>query len=408
MKDKWYIPVLLFVILVVCYIARGFFVTRIELEMLQTDRIEEYTRTTGVLIKDEYPASIPVGGITEVLVQDGERVANGEVIATIYSNPADEATKNKLADINKKITAMEESRMGEAVFINDATKIEREIATCVDEVIAKTSLGDFEALSQYKYKLAIMADQKVVAKGEKEGFTNDLVQLRAEKSMLESKLGRIDKAVMAEHPGIFIEGHDGFETELTMESALSMTPDRVNEIIEKEKKDDVAVTDGSVYQYKIVKNYNYCIAMNVTPEYLENLEVGDSVGLRFADFSAESISATIKHISEQDKKGMHTVVVELSRHIEKLLERRVVNVDFIRKSVEGYKVSIEHLHTVDNAVGLYVKRGAVMKFIPVNVIYSTETEAIVASAGNEAPIKAYDEVVTKAPVYENGRVIVSQ
>lgn len=408
MKDKWYIPVLLFVILVVSYIVRGFFVTRIELEMLQTDRIEECTKAVGVLIKDEHPGSVPVTGITEVLVQDGERVANGEVIATVYESAADAAAKNKLADINKKISAMEESRMGEAVFINDATKIEREIATCVDEVIAKTSTGDFEELSQYKYKLAIMSDQKVVAKGEKEGFSNDLVGLRAEKSMLESELGRIDKAVMAGSPGIFIEGHDGFEKELTMETALSMTPSRVDEIIEKEKKGDVAVTDGSVYRYKIVQNYGYCVAMNLAPKDLENLEVGDSVGIRFSDFSAEDIPATIKHISEKDKKGRHAVVVEVSRHIERLLERRVVNVDFVRKSVEGYKVSIEHLHTVDNAVGLYVKRGAVMKFIPVTVVYSTETEAIVTSAGNESPIKAYDEVVTKAPVYENGRVIVSQ
>ncbi len=408
MKDKWYIPVLLFVILVVSYIVRGFFVTRIELEMLQTDRIEEYTKAVGVLMKDEHPGSVPVTGITEVLVQDGERVANGEVIATVYEGKADAATKNKLADINKKISAMEDSRMGEAVFINDATKIETEIAACVDEVIAKASMGNFEALSQYKYKLSIMADQKVVAKGEKEGFSNDLVQLRAEKSMIESKLGRIDKAVMAGSPGIFIEGHDGFEKDLTMESALSMTPDRVNEIISKEKKDDLVVTDGSVYRYKIVQNYNYCVAMNIAPEYLKNLEIGDSIEIRFSDFSAENVPATIKHISSPDKKGDCAVVVEVFRHIEGLLERRVVNVDFVRKSVEGYKVSIEHLHTVDNAVGLYVKRGAVMKFIPVNVIYSTETEAIVASAGNESPIKAYDEVVTKAPVYENGRVIVSQ
>lgn len=408
MKDKWYIPVLLFVILVVSYIVRGFFVTRIELEMLQTDRIEESAQAVGVLIKNEHPDSVPVTGITEVLVQDGERVANGEVIATVYGSVEDAQAKNKLADINKKISAMEESRMGEAVFINDATKIESEIATCVDEVIAKASVGDFEELSQQKYKLAIMSDQKVVAKGEKEGFANDLVGLRAQKSMLEAELGRIDKAVMAGNPGVFIEGHDGFEQELTMEQVLSMTPGRVDEIIEKEKKSDVAVTDGSTYRYKIVENYKYCVALNLMPKDFENLEVGDSVGIRFSDFSAENISATIKYISQEDKKGRHTVVVEVSRHIEGLLERRVVNVDFVRKSVEGYKVSIEHLHTVDNAVGLYVKRGAVMKFIPVNIVYSTETEAIVSSAGHESPIKAYDEVVTKAPVYENGRVIVSQ
>ena len=59
-------------------------------------------------------------------------------------------------------------------------------------------------------------------------------------------------------------------------------------------------------------------------------------------------------------------------------------------------------------MGLFIKRGAVMKFIPVNIVYSTEEEAVVSAASSEKPIKSYDEVVTSAPEYYDGRVIVSQ
>ena len=90
------------------------------------------------------------------------------------------------------------------------------------------------------------------------------------------------------------------------------------------------------------------------------------------------------------------------------MKNRVANVEFIKKSVSGYKVETRYLHTEDDSVGLYIKRGAVMKFIPVNVVYSTEHEAIVSSADNNRPIKAYDEVVTSAPSFANGKVIVSQ
>lgn len=138
------------------------------------------------------------------------------------------------------------------------------------------------------------------------------------------------------------------------------------------------------------------------------MEVGDSVQIRFSDFSVAPIPAKVVHISGSNEKGEKTVVAQCCKYVEGLLKNRVVNMEFIKKSVSGYKVKTEYLHTQENAVGLFVKRGAVMKFIPVEVIYSTQHEAIIKAASNETPIKAYDEVVTSAPEFFDGRVIVSQ
>ena len=139
MKDKWMIPVLLFVVLLLCNIARGFFQTRIMLEMLQTDRIEESAIGSGVIIKTEHCATLPTGGTTEIVVSDGDRVAKGEMIAMVYSGEQDEQTRVRLADVNKRIAAMEKSHAGDRVFLNDVTKIESEIASSVDAVIAQTA-----------------------------------------------------------------------------------------------------------------------------------------------------------------------------------------------------------------------------------------------------------------------------
>ena len=407
MKDKWMIPVLLFLVLIVCNVVRGFFQTRITLEMLQTDKIEESYTGKGVLIKNEFCVSLPVGGATEIVASDGERVAKGEMLAMVYSGTADETTRIQLADINKRIAAMEESNAGESVFINDATKIESEIAADVDSVIAKVATKDMETLSQYKYRISNMADQKAVAKGEKETFSTDLTQLRSEKSVLEATLGKIDTAAAADFPGIFIEGHDGFEKALTAESVLSMTPDKVTKIINHEKNGEVVQPEEGTYAYKITDNYSYFVAQNIESSFC-TMKVGDSVQIRFSDFSVVAVPAKVVHISEANEKEEKTVVAECNKYVEDLLKNRVANVEFIKKSVSGYKVETRYLHTEDDSVGLYIKRGAVMKFIPVNVVYSTEHEAIVSSADNNRPIKAYDEVVTSAPSFANGKVIVSQ
>ena len=130
--------------------------------------------------------------------------------------------------------------------------------------------------------------------------------------------------------------------------------------------------------------------------------------IRFTDFSKNDISAVVKHISEKDEKGLRCVVCECNTYVGGLMEKRVVNVDFIKKSMSGYKVKIEYLHTVDNAVGIFVKRGAVMRFIPVNIIYNNEDEAIVSAAETNRPIRSYDELVTAAPSYADGKAIVFQ
>ncbi len=408
MKNKWMIPVVLFVVLVIAYMIRGFIGTRVIVEMLQTDKIEEAATCSGVLIRNEKVNTVSVDGIAEILAKNGQRVSKGELLAIFYSGTKDtvgEDIISELADINKRIEAIKAGHSGDAIFINDVAKIESEIANDVDKIISLVSNRNTEEISKYKYHISTLADQKAVAKGEKEGFANELARLQAEKSTLESKLGSLQKVIQSDMPGIFIEGRDGFEDTLTVASIETLTPDIIKETVSHEKNDKVETVEEGTYIYKIADNYSYYIAVNIDESLAKDLNTGDSVSLRFTDFATGNCPAHIKYISEKDKDGTVTVVSECNTHVEGLLEKRVVNVDFVKKSVSGYKVSIDNLHTVDNAVGLFIKRGAVMKFIPVTIIYSTEEEAIVTYASSEKPLKAYDEVVTSAPEFADGKVI---
>ena len=408
MKNKWMIPVVLFVVLVIAYMIRGFIGTRVIVEMLQTDKIEEAATCSGVLIRNEKVNTVSVDGIAEILAKNGQRVSKGELLAIFYSGTKDtvgEDIISELADINKRIEAIKAGHSGDAIFINDVAKIESEIANDVDKIISLVSNRNTEEISKYKYHISTLADQKAVAKGEKEGFANELARLQAEKSTLESKLGSLQKVIQSDMPGIFIEGRDGFEDTLTVASIETLTPDVIKETVSHEKNDKVETVEEGTYIYKIADNYSYYIAVNIDESLAKDLNTGDSVSLRFTDFATGNCPAHIKYISEKDKDGTVTVVSECNTHVEGLLEKRVVNVDFVKKSVSGYKVSIDNLHTVDNAVGLFIKRGAVMKFIPVTIIYSTEEEAIVTYASSEKPLKAYDEVVTSAPEFADGKVI---
>ncbi len=407
-KNKWMIPVVLFVVLVVTYFVRGMFTSRIGLEMLQEDKIEELSTTQAVLIKTESVNTVALSGATEIYVKNGDRVSNREILAMLYSETEDEDLKTELSEINKKIAAIEDSNSGSSIFINDTMKMEAELSKYVDEVIDFTCEQNLVRLSEYKYKMSMLAEQKAVANGEKESSADDLTKLQARKYDLEKRLGRAENVVSANMPGIFIEGKDGFEDKLIMENAGDLTPEIVRSTINEIKNGDVITDDEKSYTYKIVDNYSYMVAVNLKKNFIGEMKTGDNVIIRFTDFSSGETQATVTHISEADNKNEVTVVVKCDTYVAGLMGKRVVNVDFIKKSVSGYKVAIENIHTEEESVGLYIKRGAVMRFIPINIIYSTEEEAIISAADSNQPIKVYDEVVTSAPEFYDGRVIVSQ
>jgi len=408
MKNKWIIPIVLFVVLIITYAVRGLVQSRVELELLQEDKIEELVSTQGVLIKNEKAQSLTLGGPAEIYAKNGEKVANKEIIALLQAGTEDEALVKELAQINKKVNAINKSNANGASYLFDAVQLESELSAYVDMIIEASKDNDYASLSEYKYKIQTVTAQKAISRGETVTTpAEEAIELQLRKNEIENLLGQNAKVVTAEMSGIFVEGKDGYEDKLTPETITDMVPATVKNVI-KENSNGNMVNNENEYVYKIVDNFSYHVAVNLEEDMTDNLKVGDSVIVRFSNFSNDDIKATVRFISEPDSKNVRCVVVECNKYIQKLLYQRVVNVDFVKKSIDGYKVKVEHIHTVDNTVGLFVKRGAVMKFLPIDIKYSNEEYAIVTSANASMPIKAYDEVVIAAPEFRDGRVIVSQ
>jgi len=147
MKNKWIIPVLLFIVLVTMYAVRSVYQSRITLQLLQVGEIEEVGTTKGVLIKKENVNTVSVTGATEIYVNNGDRVSKNEIIAMLYNDTEDEALKLELSDINKKITAIQKSNSGNSAFVSDTAQLESELSKYVDEIINLSSKNTFETMS---------------------------------------------------------------------------------------------------------------------------------------------------------------------------------------------------------------------------------------------------------------------
>lgn len=400
MKNKINILIPIFVVLVLIYVIRSAVGTHVQVETLRQGNMEDMVSTKGIVVKYETVLKPTAEGVFEPLAQEGERVSLGQEVAALYSGDVDTELRSRLEQVKKKIAQLEANQANLLSFTGDVSRLEQKIAEQTAAVIESSQSGDMGAVSEQQFIIEALCEKKAqIAGGGASGGT--LEELRAQKAELENQIGAAHHWMVAPVAGEFTSTVDGYEELITPDNMTALTPSAVDELLaqdrgQEEKKDAAAC--------KIIKNFRYFIVLNLPADRVGSLRAGDKTNLRFYDLSGDLVSGTVFFVSDE-QEGMQTVILESTRHIESLLKRRFVNLEFIKKRYAGYRLSVKSLRTKDGVTGVYVRRDEMMKFIPVTILYNTQDIAIVDSADTNNPLRLYDEVIVRASSYEEGKLL---
>ncbi len=406
MRKKWYIPIAIFVILVIIYFIRGIFVEHVKYETLREGAMEEMVSSKGILIKYETLYETGAGGTVEAKVASGARVSKGALLANIYSGEVDSEVMARLDRVNKKIDSVNAGREEGLSFSSDITKLDSEINVKVNEIVENGQKNNLSKVSELKTSLAVLAERRALISGQTGAARRTLDELESLRNSLLKQIGVAQKELRAGTSGVFVSQIDGLEQLITPYNMDVLTPSKVKELgdVYKKNHSNSENDDSLIFTCKVVDNFRYFIAINIPAAKATNLRAGQSVSLRFNELSSDIIDAKVYMVSTEEG-GDVTVICECNKFLNDLLEKRTVSVDFIRKRYEGYRISVSALHTREGVVGIFAKRDGVMRFIPVNILYNTQDIAIVSSADGKKPLRLYDEVVVRAAKYEEGMFI---
>lgn len=405
MKKKSTILIIVFILLAVIYIIRGILSDRVIKESLYRGTIEDSINTKGLVIKNEKLYSPKVKGVLDSQFSSGDRVAAGSLVAVIYKGSVDPDVKNRLEQVNRKIAILETNQAKNATFSNDISKLEHEISSNVDEIIKAGYNKNMEKITAIKYTISALAEHKAAIEGNTKAKSQTLESLRQTKADLETQIGVAQSSIYAENAGVFSSYIDGLEDLITPKNMKELTVSKFNELYNFDEENVKNSTEkNDTYACKIIDNFVYYISFIADSEKLAKVKVGDSAKIRFYDISANSVQTKVSHISKPEN-GKCVVILECNTFHEGLLEKRFVNIDFIKKSYSGFRVNVDALRTKDNANGIYVLREKILTFIPVNVLYNSGEVLIVDSADKNNPLKLYDEVVINASEFREGQMI---
>jgi len=407
MKGKKYYFIFVFVLLAIIYIIRAFVNGNVVKDTLYKDTVEDSVNTKAMVIKYENLYSSDIDGVLDAKFESGDRVASGSQIAVTYNGSVDPRVKIKLEQINKKISILESRHNENTAFSNDISKLEQEISSDLTKIIDESYKKNMSSVSLLKYSITALTEHKATIEGNTQAVSSTLDTLKSSKAELEAQIGAAESSIYARNSGIFSSYIDGLEELITPYNMHELTPSKFDEL---QTFDETNVrenkTSNGVYACKIIDNYRYFIAVTLDESQLGQTKVGDNVRLRFYDISPKSSVAKIFHISPA-QDGRYVVICECRNYQKGLLEQRFVNIDFVKKTYSGYKISLSSLRTKGNENGIYVLRENIVTFVPINIVYKEEDILIVDSKIKDNPLKLYDEVIVNSPDVEEGQMVNS-
>lgn len=378
-------------------------------------------------VRDEYLLSNTAAGKVIPLVEDGKRVAKGDVVAMVFHNDADAANYLRARELDREIQHYEQLSKHYAT-VSDINALNEEafslLLDCLDTVDSR-QLGHFAARMD---ELESTLVRRQMTMGEKIDFDSMLSALQAERKSLAEDESAYTK-ITAERSGYYISSTDGLEGAIPYGQVLSVTQEELQKALEAEAQP----ASGGVG--KMVDCFDWYLLCAIPEEKALLLESGGSVTVRMPFSAAGEFKAEVANIAQsQDGKSLLTLKCNLMNESFANLRREtaqlVTNVTVYyappqaegeeepkpRQYVvdQGVRVSSSAVRVVDGEKGVYVRRGNVARFRRLNVVYSDQTYVISSTAdrdGNpivddpDGYLKQYDEVILEGKDLYDGKIV---
>ena len=371
---------------------------------ITTESAEYYVADEGItakatVIRNETVVLSNTAGSHHFCIQNGARIAKNGVLADIYGSDADSLAVSKLDSLNERISDLEEITGYNDTSAADISLIKQDVVDSINNFVKIASTGDYFGADEYEKDLLFSINRMQFVTGETTDFSGQLEALKAEREKLSSNLPSPVASLRSESSGYYISSVDGLENVLTTERLDEVTPEKLSEL--KPEK-----TEGNLVG-KIVSDDDWCFAVSVSIGEASKYKVDDELLIKLKIKDNSQIPVKVKKINVSSKSGKAVVIMSCLQMNKELASIRTVDVGIVSKEYKGLKLSRRALRVVDGNSGVYVVSGMSLKFVKVDVIYSTDDFVICKQekTDNKTVLRLYDEVVVKGKNLYEGKII---
>lgn len=387
-----------------------------------TRRVDEAVEVTGYVIREELVLP-EQNGVVDILPEEGEKVAAGETVATIYKDASALDQKLEIRQLELELEQLEYSLRQDSGN-GDVARLDQDIITAMVDLRADTATGDLSRLEENAMQLKSMVFHRNYTYNNNaesvESITAMIKTVSSELQKLKKQTASAAKNVRATASGVYSGQVDGYETVLTVEGLANMT------VSDLEGAAPLPVNeDGQAG--KLITSSKWYFAAPLSQEEAKELKAGDKIALRFSREDVGEIPAKVERVSEPEN-GRVLVVLSSDRQLSEVTLLRRQTAELILESTTGIRVPksairVEEKTSTDEETGeevitqqtvVYAVVGMQAERKPVVILAEEEDHFLVEplpveNAQNTTALKkslrSGDEVIVTAKDLYDGKVV---
>ena len=352
---------------------------------------------TGVIIRNETLITNSKDGVLHFMNLDGSRISKGGTIANIYSDENASITLSQIDSVKSEISDIESIISQNNIEAANLDVANANVNNKLNSLIFSSAAGDFLSVTHNSEQLLTALNKRQAVLGETTDFTSQLSTLKAELNSLEASLTNPIGKIKASKSGYFISKTDGYEKTLNVEDLSTLTPDFLNNLKRTQHKENVIG--------KIVSDYEWYIAANVSINDSVNFKEGDTLSIHTSVNSSPVLSASVKKINIADDGNGAVMVFACSDMNSELATMRSGTMTVVKQEYSGLRVPKKAIRMVDSKRGVFVVSGIEIKFVPVKIVYTGDDFFLCEKSTNEGALRLYDQVVVKGKNLYDKKII---
>lgn len=358
------------------------------------------------VIRDETLLSTTSSGVTVPLAENGERVSKGSTIAAVFPSEASAENYVNAESLEKKLESYQKIS-SQLKFDNvDVNKLNDEISKDFISMLDSAYSNDYSNLADYKLSFAEKMSRKQISLNKDVDCSAQISELQNEIYAL-SSTSSPSEIITADAAGYYVSKVDGYENVLTVADVESLTKEKLDKAFEAEKSKAPAGSIG-----KIIDGYNWYVAAVIESAKISEISDSKTVDLIFSESGEDTVEAYIHSVKAVDSESS-LVVFRCNLMNESLTGLRIVDGKIVVNDYTGLKISRDAVRLdKEGNSGVFVRRGNILNFRSLNIVYSEENFVIASKPSENSDIKLpythaklYDEVIISGKELKDGMVI---
>ena len=333
------------------------------------------------------------------LVEDGERVSEGTVIAEKYTDDSQSAAREQLIRLQNNIDLLTKSQNSAG---RNLTLLTTQTKTALYNLLDQLDTASYSGMQDAESEFLLAQNRLQISTGQASGFQSTIAELEAERDTVAAQLAGLETITAAEN-GYFISAASAMPLDLEEQTLKDATPAQIQELLQE----GVSLSTESLAG-RIVEGFSWRFYTVCDLETAERFDGLTGVHISIPGKEETPLDATVSSVELDEEAGLAKIVVECQTINSDVLRLGQETAKIDLETYQGIRIDKNALHIVDGEKGVYVKYGDLQRFRKIQILYEDDQYMLVpadGAVGTDNEVRLYDEIIVEGSNLQDGGLI---